>query len=254
MRMGRVIARALVFLGFVTRPAAAGDLFTCQTLGGLNSCAGATFWVEEDPELGSLFSVNLSHWSSDLPVRLTAIGFYGKKVPKTEASLQIAPSFWSQPVPAAWSKTKNRQVNKPTLGGFSFFAGASVPVPEGYDFALGGPLFSGDVFQFALSGSLPHEIRWVWRAESSDGSLVLDCFQGPSGRTQCLSGPGIPAVLAAESLFSDDRLTAFALTECEGGECFSAVPEPSTFIMLLTGVALLSLSIRIGRLKSERRM
>jgi hypothetical protein len=256
MRKGRELAGTLVLLLFLSRPAAAADLFTCHTFGGFNSCAGATFWLEENPELGPLLNVSLTHWSTDLPVRLTAIGFYAKAVPKRMGELQISPSFWSAPVPATWVKPKNRHVNEPRLGGYTLFAGAGVPVPEGYEFAVGGPLFSGDVFQFALNGSLPAEIRWVWRAQSNDGSLAMDCFQGPSGRTQCLSsGSGPPVVMAAIETRS---VGAFGpalrvMQQCESGECLSTVPEPSTLIMLMTGLAGLGAVILSRRRARGRR-
>ena len=253
MRWSRAVVAGLFMLGTFASDALAGDLFTCQTIGSFNSCAGATFWVEENPDIGSVFNVSLTHWSSDLPLRLTGIGFYSKAGGKKSSDLQISPSFWDGVTPPGWSKNKNQHLSETKLGGFTLFAASSVPIPAGFDFALGGPLFSGEVFRFDIDGKIPPQVLWVWRAQNNDGSLAIDCFQGASGQTQCLSSSVTPATLAAFGLTGRQSAPSGFLAatvselECVEGECLSTVPEPATVFMVLTGLLGLGIGARARR-------
>ena len=248
MHRSRVVVAGLFMLGALASDAAAGDLFTCQTIGSFNSCAGATFWFEENPDIGSVFNVSLTQWSSDLPLRLTGIGFYSKAGGKQSGELQISPSFWGGVAPPGWSKNKNQHIIEPKLGGFTLFAASSVPIPEGFDFALGGPAFSGEVFRFDIDGKIPSQVLWVWRAQSSDGSLSIDCFQSASGQTQCLSSSVTPVALAAFGLTGGQSfIAAETELECVEGQCLSTVPEPATALMLLTGLLGLGIAVRARR-------
>lgn len=248
MRWSRAVAAGLFMVGTWVSEAVAGDLFTCQTIGSFNSCAGATFWIEDNPELGSVFNVTLTSWTSDLPLRLTGIGFYSKAGGgKNSTDLRHAPSFWDGQTPQGWAKNKNQHINETKLGGYTLFAAASVPMPSGFDFALGGPAFSGEVFRFDIEGKIPSQVLWVWRAQTSDGSLIIDCFQGPSGHTQCLSSSVTPVTLAALGLTGTERLVdGFNAADSEL-ETLSTVPEPATALMLLTGLLVLGIGVRARR-------
>ena len=248
MRRSRAVAAGLFMLGTWVSDAAAGDLFTCQTIGSFNSCAGATFWVEDNPELGSVFNVTLTSWTSDLPLRLTGIGFYSKAGGgKKSVDLRNAPSFWDGQTPAGWARNKNQHLNETKLGGYTLFAAASVPMPSGFDFALGGPAFSGEVFRFDFEGNFPSQVLWVWRAQTSDGSLTIDCFQGPSGHTQCLSSSVTPATLAALGLTGAERLAGGGFIAIDSELESLSTPEPATALMLLTGLLVLGIGVRARR-------
>jgi hypothetical protein len=251
MRRTGVLVTGLLMLGLSASQASAGDLFTCQTIGSFNSCAGSTFWIEDNPDVGSVLNVSLTHWSSDLDLRLTGVGFYARSGGKNAADLQISPSFWDGTTPSGWAKDKNQHLTAPKLGGFVLVAASSVPIPSGYDFAMGGPLFSGEVFRFDIEGKIPPQVLWVWRAQNNDGSLSIDCFQAASGQAQCLSSSVTPAALAAFVASRQSVASAFVAAQseldCVEGECLSTVPEPSTLFMLLTGLLGLGIGVRARR-------
>jgi hypothetical protein len=143
MRLRSLVFQVVLIASMAVRPAHAGELFSCYTLGGLNSCAGATFFLEQSPEFGSVLSVSINQWTTPLPLRLTAFALYGKQAPDDFANNFSAPSAWTGLIPLNWTRKANSHVALATLGGHRLFAGSSVPMPAGYDFAVGGPCAFG---------------------------------------------------------------------------------------------------------------
>jgi hypothetical protein len=67
----------------------------------------------------------------------------------------------------------------------------------------------------------------VWRGESEDGTVDFDCWENPKGGEDCL-GSANAARLA-------------------GLSTVSTVPEPSTIVLLFTGMIALALVIKRQR-------
>ena len=88
-----------------------------------------------------------------------------------------------------------------------------------WDDALGGPNFSGEGFAGWWEGTTDlSELRFAWRGVLDDQSLTFDCIQ---------SGPGDPHA------------------------CVSVAPEPSTWVLLLSGLFVLALFGRAARSSSS---
>src|SRR4030095_9192223 len=104
MRLRALLFQALVLASGLGTPLHAGELFSCFTLGGLNSCAGATFFLGSDPQHGTVLTVSLTQWTTPLPLRVTAFGLYCKQGPDQFADNFHSPSAWGGPVPASWTK------------------------------------------------------------------------------------------------------------------------------------------------------
>jgi hypothetical protein len=197
---------------------------TCFTYLGQRNCASAAFSILPfDEWIGSpTLNAVLRGWEPTLKIRPTAFGIYARPDPGLAAPDDLFMSLggWSSFYPASWTSADSpRQMSHPALSGYRLIAGIGVvPGPERWWAALEG--MAGDENQWRwYHGPLPADLRWVWRGENEDGSIVIDCFQAPDG----------------------------------GQECLSAVPEPSTIVLTLTGLAAIAgarwLRRRTGGLK-----
>jgi hypothetical protein len=100
----------------------------------------------------------------------------------------------------------------PEWTGFRFATGTDDP-----DYAFGGPQFGGEVFAGWFTGDDDvRDLRFAWRGLSDDG-VQFDCLQAGDSR-ECISPFAVEAV--------------------------TVTPEPSTWVLLLSGLGLLAL---VGR-------
>ena len=96
--------------------------------------------------------------------------------------------------------------------GFPFATGA-----QDVDWALGGPQFSGEYFAgFYNGGDDVRNLRFAWRGLTDDG-VTFDCLQAGNSE-ECVSPFSVNAA--------------------------SVAPEPSTWVLLLTGLSVLALLSR----------
>ena len=133
--------------------------------------------------------------------------------------------------PDRWTNPRSGHAAFPGLGGYSLFTGAAA-VDENHWPAVN-ECQSGEVFAWKWQGHLPKDILLVWRGESEDGTVDFDCWQDPKGGEDCLS-PGKSARLAGLASLST----------------VSTVPEPSTIVLLFTGMIALALVVKRQRARS----
>ena len=143
---------------------------------------------------------------------------WGMKFPNPHAELNIfyADDAWSPVAPNDLGWT-----------GFSMawrVDPAQFPPGDGayslFDFAVGGSHYEGAAWQgYWTDGLVPSlaGTRFAWRGETLDHRIVFDCIQAGPGSTKCRS----------------DAAT-FSITT-------TVTPEPSTLLLLLTGLALVQL-------------
>lgn len=196
---------------------------TCYDLAGTHHCARASLHIEpfNEWEGSPLLTAVLSDWEPTFSIRPTAFGFYGRPDVgfAPNADMIVALGGWGDAFPASWTVDPfSRQLAHPALAGYAMIAGVGVSAHSGEErwwAALEG--LAGDSNEWLWPhGPLPEDVRWAWRGENEDGSIVIDCFQAPDGREQCLS----------------------------------TVPEPTTVLLLGTGLGSLAL---VALLRRRRR-
>ena len=104
-----------------------------------------------------------------------------------------------------------------------------------WEFAVGGPNYEGLMWQGDWTGHRAPTLagtRFAWRGETEDHRLVFDCIQRGPGSTKCVS--------VSPALHSTD----FGLTVASDFSTTTA-PEPSTLLLVLTGLALFKIARRV---------
>ena len=147
-------------------------------------------------------------WRTDLfktsePIRITA---WGLKFPgKAELNVSFGDAAWNagNPLDFGWND-------------FNF-----VMFTNEWDFAVGGEQYEGLGWQGNWVGRVPPigGTRFAWRGETEDHSLVFDCVQKGPGNTRC------------EAFTANTAMRTAALST-------TVAPEPSTFLLVLTGLLL----------------
>ena len=90
------------------------------------------------------------------------------------------------------------------------------PYGESWDFAIGGPHWFAAGFRgFWEGGPFPADVQFAWRGVTEDQSFTFDCIQSAPGRNDCVS----------------------------------VAPEPSTWLLLLSGLVALTLVYRRHRVR-----
>ena len=185
---------------------------TCKTMGSFHGCASVTVSVADwgAPD-GSVFYAVLHAGEPDAPFLPSAIGFYARPNPGLAPAAFIAPGGWGNDAPARWTLNPfSRQLSFPGLGDYTLFA-ASTAVRNGQRWAAVLEGQAGDLHVWNWDGGLPPDFLFVWRGESEDGTIDFDCFQNPSGGSECLT---------------------------------TATPEPTTVLLVLTGMTVLAVAVR----------
>lgn len=177
---------------------------TCHPIGGLENCPSATLWLEDwtDWGYGPVLSAGFGGWNLPSTILPTAFAFYAKPDAGYGFDALIGLGGWTGSIPSSWTVgPTSRQMAHPALAGYYLMAGLAIERgPDHWWAALEGTAGDANIWRWD-GGQIPSDFRWVWRGESEDGSIKIDCFQGPAG----------------------------------GSDCLSSVPEPSTMVLLLTG-------------------
>jgi hypothetical protein len=185
-----------------------GERTTCKTLGSAFGCATVRVAIEDwgDP-LGRVFLAAMTGWVGDPPFLPSAFGFYAKTDPGFFGQdMFSAPSGWGSAGPARWTVNPfSRHISLPGLGDYTLFAtSAALRGEDRWPATVMGLV--GDLNVWPWEGPVPTDFLIVWRGESEDGSIDFDCFQDPRG----------------------------------GSECMTATPEPTTVVLVLTGMTFLA--------------
>jgi hypothetical protein len=191
---------------------------TCHTRGSRRICSSLSLRFSEDWNgpgtglflIGALTGPGIS---GPNPILASAVGVLANPGIDFDPDNPSGPAGWGGGPPARWTVPSSKRIAFSALGAYSLVAGSGAN--NGIDHwpaVLEGQV--GEEIVWTWEGPRVKDFLFVWRGESEDGSVDFDCWQDPRGGEECLS---------------------------------TMTPEPSTAVLLLTGLAGLAIILRRHR-------